>query len=290
MTTHPRLLSAAALLSLAAAAAGDPPVGGVLLLDNQQVIQGQVERVGDQYRVRREGGETLVPAARVAAACADLEAAYRFLRDRSDRRDADARLRLARWCDANGLRAQAAAEAKAAAELAPRRAVVQAVYQQFQRKADAPALRPAEPAKLPASILSGEPTAGGEVEPVECSPEAIKRFATKVQPLLMNACAGCHAGEKAGKFRLERVYADSLNTRPATQYNLAATLAVIDREKPAGSPLLQRATAAHGGAALPPLRDRGVPAFKQLDEWVKLVLSDDAPQPEPAPAATGSGT
>src|SRR5207248_2197200 len=85
----------------------DPPAAGVLLLDNQRVLQGEVEKAGDQYRVRRDGGETLVPAGRVLAALPDLDAAYRFLRDKTDARDVGARLRLARWCDANGLRAQA---------------------------------------------------------------------------------------------------------------------------------------------------------------------------------------
>ena len=64
----------------------------------------------------------------------------------------------------------------------------------------------------------------------------------------MNTCAACHAGTYAGKFRLERVYADGPNARPGTQRNLAAALALIDRAKPAASALLQQATAAHGGA------------------------------------------
>ncbi|HEY1377419.1 MAG TPA: hypothetical protein VGF55_11530, partial [Gemmataceae bacterium] len=143
-----------------------------------------------------------------------------------------------------------------------------------------------EPAKLPASVLAAPLAA----EPVECGAEAFKLFATKVQPVLMNVCAGCHAGDKAGKFRLERVYADSLNARPATQANLAAVMAVIDREKPAGSPLLQRATAAHGGAVVPPLRDRDVPAFKHLDEWVRLVSSDTSSPAAPAAATEVVGT
>jgi hypothetical protein len=120
-------------------------------------------------------------------------------------------------------------------------------------------------------------------EPTECGAEAFKRFATKVQPVLMNTCANCHAGAHAGKFRLERVYAGGPNARPATQRNLAAALALIDRGKPAASPLLQQATTAHGGATLPPLRDRGVPAFKQLDEWVKLTVSDTSAPPPPEP-------
>jgi hypothetical protein len=265
-----------------------PPAtaGKVLLLDNQRVLEGDVERDGDQYRVRRDGGETLVPANRVLAVCPDLGAAYRLLRDQTDPGDAEGRLKLARWCDSNNLRGPAAVEAKAAAELRPGHAVTQATYRQLQRKAAVPAPAPvAAPAKLPESILNPPPA-----EMFDCGAEAFKRFATKVQPVLMNACAACHAGEQAGKFHLERVYADSLNSRQAAQRNLAATLAQIDRAKPAASALLQRATTAHGGAAVPPLRDRSVPAFRQLDEWVRLVLSDVSPPPAPAPAAAEIAT
>ena len=73
----------------------------------------------------------------------------------------------------------------------------------------------------------------------------------------MNACVSCHATEYTGKFRLERAFVDGLDSRPATQRNLNVTLALIDHAKPAASPLLQNALTAHGGAALPPLRDRG---------------------------------
>jgi hypothetical protein len=267
-----------AVLCVCPLAVAAPPTAAVLLLDNQCIIQGEIERGENQYRIRRDGGETLIPVARVVAALPDLDAAYRFLREKTDAKDADAHMRLAKWCDANGLRVQAAAEAKAATELAPDRAILQATYQRFQRKATAPPPQAAAPAKLPAAIVAAAETA----EPIECGAEAFKRFATKVQPVLMNACASCHAGEYAGKFRLERVFADSLNSRPATQRNLNVALAAIDRTKPAASGLLQQAVTAHGGAALPPLRDRGMPGYKHLDEWVKLTMNDTSAPPAPA--------
>ena len=257
-----------------------PPAMGVLLLDNQCVLKGEVERRDNQYLIRRDGGETLIPASRVLAALPDVEAAFRFLSEKTDGKDADARLRLARWCDANGLRAQAAAEAKAAAELAPSRAIVLATYQELQRKAAAPAPQPAPPAKLPPAIVA----AAENSEPIECGAEAFKLFATKVQPVLMNACGSCHARDYSGKFRLERVYAEGLNARPATQHNLNAALAAIDRSKPEASALLQQAVTAHGGSTLPPLRDRGMPGFKHLDDWVKLTMNDTSPPPAPMPS------
>ena len=135
------------------------------------------------------------------------------------------------------------------------------------------------PAKLPASVVAAAESA----EPIECGAEAFKRFTASVQPVLMNACASCHAGQYAGKFHLERTFIGSLNSRPATLRNAAVTLSQIDRTKPAASPLLVRAIAAHGGAALPPLRDRSAPAFKQLDAWVTLALADSTAPPAVEP-------
>src|SRR5215212_5244774 len=119
---RPFLATLVAVAGLVAASLADDVTGKVLLLDNQRVLEGDVARVGDEYRVRRESAETFVPVNRVQAVCADLKAAYQYLRDRADARDAAARLRLARWCDANGLRPEAAAEAQAAVELQPRSA------------------------------------------------------------------------------------------------------------------------------------------------------------------------
>jgi hypothetical protein len=282
MTAHTRSF-AAVLLALGVAARGPaapPTAGRVLLLDNQHVLEGEVERAGDQYRVRRDGGETLVSANRALAVCDSLEAAYKFLRDRADPRDAAAHLRLARWCDANNLRAQAAAEAKAAVELRPTWREARGLFTMLQQRAAAPMPTPVPaqppPPAAPAALA----------DPIDCGAEAFKRFATKVQPVLMNTCASCHAGANAGSFRLQPAYADGLNSRTATQRNLAAALAQIDRGRPSASPLLLRALAAHGGAAVPPLRDHDVPPYRLLEEWVKLVLPDSSPAPAPAAPAT----
>jgi hypothetical protein len=145
------------------------------------------------------------------------------------------------------------------------------------------ALTPAEPGKLPASITDVAP----EGESIECGAEAFKRFVVKVQPILMNACASCHVRPNVGKFRLERTYIDTLNSRAATLRNLNMTLAQLDRSKPAASPLLRWATTNHGGGPLPPFRDRSAPAYKQLDEWVRLTVGD-SPGSEPKAETVGA--
>lgn len=267
------LIGFAFLAGLTIVGRAEPPPVRVLLLDNERILQGEIDRVGEQYRVRRDGGETFIPANRVLTACSSLESAYQFLEKRVGPTDADGHVRLARWCDINGMRKQAAAEAKIAADLAPNRSVVQAVYRQMQRKAEAPAPQSA-PARLPKGLLTST-----AIEPVESDAESYKRFATKVQPILMNTCANCHVGELTKKFQLERVFAEDLNSQAVTYRNLTVAMSAIDRTQPANSPILQRATTAHGGAVMPPLRDRGVPAYKQLEEWVKIAAGNSPVTP-----------
>src|SRR5438105_14240595 len=94
------------------AADGHAPrtAGRVLVLENERVLEGDILRDGDEYRVRRSIGETCVPAETVLCLCANMEEAYRYLHARANRLDPDERLRLARWCHLHGLRAQALAE------------------------------------------------------------------------------------------------------------------------------------------------------------------------------------
>src|SRR5262249_56184559 len=66
-----------------------PSLGTVVILDNGQVIEGRVERVGERYRLIKDGGETWLPATRVQFVCPDLPAAYRPLSERIGAPDAE---------------------------------------------------------------------------------------------------------------------------------------------------------------------------------------------------------
>jgi hypothetical protein len=278
------LAGAGALLSRAEPAP-PPAKGKVLVLDNERTLEGDIERVGDQYRVRRSVGETWLAADRALRLCASNEEALAFLRTRANLDDADERLRLAQWCRERGLGDQALAEVRAAAQLRPEHAETRRLLAHLEQAA---ALRkPAAPPPEPA-----EPTPALNVA---LSAEAASHFVTKVQPILMNSCASCHATGRGGAFRLLRAY-DGGN-RKVTQTNLAAVLAEVNAGAPQASPFLAKAASVHGEMAQAPFKSRQAAAYRALEDWVCRTvaanpqLRDALPQPppQPTPGAAGFG-
>jgi hypothetical protein len=283
-------LVALASVPARATAPDGPNSGKVLVLDNECTIEGDVERFGDRYRVCCGGGTTWVPGERVLRVCASKEEAFAFLRRRANLNDPDERLRLARWCYVRGLTQQALAEVKAAVELRPDHDESRRLLHYLEQ----PARPAAKVTSAPAPALP--PLAR---PPIELSADALSRFATQVQPILMNACARCHVAGACGDFRLQRTYAAGLTNRRTTQQNLAAVLAQLNLRQPERSKLLVKAISAHGPTGEAPLRGRQAEAFKTLDDWVKLTLSNNPslverlaiPTPAvPAPAAPAPKT
>src|SRR5438105_6115523 len=134
---------------------------------------------------------------------------------------------------------QAAEEAQAALALEPNRAECRELAQRYQREA----------ARMPVPVPTPQPEspalvkATDEPEPVavECGAETLALFTTKVQPILMNTCVACHQADSGRPFRLERVTTGGVGGRRATQQNVMAALAFVNRQSPADSPLLAKA-------------------------------------------------
>jgi hypothetical protein len=241
--------------------------GRVLVLVNERTMQGDIQRDGDQYRVRRSVGETTIPADNVLCLCQTLEEAYAFLRSRANLNDADERLRLARWCQLHGLRSQALAEVTAAVDLRPSSKECKRLLQSLERATAAGTAESKDGAK------PGKDTAAPA--PVEISSESIGQFISKVQPILMNTCASCHVGDKAGTFKLARATEGGTVSRRATQQNLAAVLARITLARPEASPFLVKAISVHGEATQPPIKNRQAAPYRALEDWVRATIADN---------------
>jgi hypothetical protein len=252
-------------LSIAAAVPPNSPIGKVLVLDNDQLIEGDIRCDSEGYTVRRGNGETTIPAGRVVAVVADRRSAFSIVRRRSNTHDFDERIRLVRWCMENDLRNEALAEVK-----------------------DLLRQRPSDPALLalsdglsmpPTTLQPNNPISESSDKVIEIAPpnfnnESFSSFVSRIQPILMNACASCHAAGKGGTFELVRVI-DGGN-RKAALTNLNAVLKFVDRTNPLASPLLAKSVIAHGTASLPPLRDRQSPAFLNLQAWVNTVAVEES--------------
>jgi hypothetical protein len=250
-----------------------PAKGRVIILKNEHTMEGDIERVGDRYRV--------------LCVAASLPDAFGYLRKRANLEDADERLRLANWCRLNGLRQQALDELRAAVELRPGHAPTRRLLEHLRQAAE----MAVEPKPAPPAV---RPSAADALPPVEVTSESLGLFATRIQPILMNTCARCHATGKGGNFHLTQVYEDSLSDRHTLERNLAAVLAQVNLNQPESSRLLAKAVSDHAHVGQAPLRDRKVAPYRALENWVKLTvdnnphLRDALPNSSPAtpPVAT----
>jgi hypothetical protein len=238
--------------------------GRVLVLDNERALEGDIRSDGNNVWIRRPIGEVSLPADKILKVCANWEEAYTCVRSRANMRDPDERLRMARWCMAYGLREQALAEATAAVQMRPNHAASRQLLMLLQR----PPAVPLPPSKAQAIAKTPpRPTMA-----IDLSAEAVAVFTARVQAVLMNTCASCHAADKNGAFSLTRTYGNSAASRRMTQQNLSAVLPFIDPDRPNASPLLLRAVTDHGKSGQAPLKAQS-PPFRILQDWIQLTLA-----------------
>jgi hypothetical protein len=271
---------ACALVGAAVTSAGAPARTRVLVLDNENLLEGEVARVEGGYQVRRPaGGDITLPERRVLAVVADRQAAFAVVAERANRGDADERLRLAHWCAANGLPDEALAEARTAARMRPGfRAAEQYVLSLEAVARVAP--RAVKPAVVPARADVPVKETVTDIPAIEYNSESFPLFASRVNAILLNACASCHAKEDVKALRLTRT-----GGRSALTKNLMAALAQLDPADPAASPLLKKALTPHGTADSPPFKTRNHPAYQTLEIWARFARAPEGTPPpdEPLP-------
>lgn len=269
-TDYPAHMNAILLMSLFACGANEPTLppplkGHVLILDNDRTLEGEIDKVGDRYRLRRGQAVTWVPVQSSAVLCADLQEALKTLRKRANMQDPDERLRLAHWCLARNLREDAIVEAKAALELRPDHGTTQRLVKHLETR------ETAQPAAKPLPMNDDPGTS-----PVQLTTDTLSFYNHRIQPILMNACASCHAADRGGHFRLTRSYGTGMGNRKALQSNIAAVVALISPTSPLSSPLLVKSISIHGGQTQPALKGRQSEPYKQLEDWVRLVAEEYA--------------
>ncbi|HEX2474165.1 MAG TPA: hypothetical protein VHK01_05440 [Lacipirellulaceae bacterium] len=274
---------------MAAAAAAAPKT---IVLQDGGVLVGNVSLVGERYVVTTMGSEIRVAPANVLVICESLDEAYELRREKIARPDAAAHLALADWCLRYNLVSQATRELADARRLDPLHPRVGLLERRLAAAATSPT-QSARPRSSPAADRV-TPAAGSAVinaAPIDALPEgALEQFTRKVQPILVNNCtvSGCHQPGGRQNFQLDRSLLHGLGNRRTTMRNLAATLALIDREQPQLSPLLTVPRETHGGMDRPIIGPRQQAAFEHLVDWVALITNIDndfeqAAQPYHAP-------
>ena len=267
---YPARMNAIILMSLFALPANEPNLppplkGQVLILDNDRTLEGEIDKVGDRYRLRRGQAITWVPAQSSAVLCADLPEALATLRKRANMQDPDERLRLAHWCLARNLRDEGIHEAKAALQLRPDHGTTQRLVKHLETRDNTTPVAKTAPS-------GDEPGAS----PVQLTTDTLSFYNHRIQPILMNACASCHAADRGGNFRLTRSYGAGMGNRKALQANIAAVVAYVSPTSPLSSPLLVKSVSIHGGQSQPALKGRQSEPYKQLEDWVRLVAEEYA--------------
>ncbi|HJZ58815.1 MAG TPA: hypothetical protein VKE74_27985 [Gemmataceae bacterium] len=289
------------------------PAGRFAVLKDDKLIEGTVTVVGEKVIVRQGVLDRPFPKADVQFVGNSKDEVYRFMVGKAPPTDAAARLKVAKWCMFNGMRSHALAEAREVVKLDPKNAaaaqMVRALEESLQKFPEegaaqvpaapaaaptnptGPALPPvpppmtAAPPMIPPAIPPAViPAAAVEPEP-EVTPESATQFGTRVQPILANLCAECHAkADHASAFKLART--TDYDTGPQTaRPNLKAVAAQLNKDDPDKSPLLVKALTAHGGMKEPPLAGRHLAAYRSLEGWVFAAVGAAPPPPAPEPIA-----
>jgi hypothetical protein len=248
--------------------------GRVLLLENDRLLEGEIERIGNRYRIRRPVGELWIPCDRARRLCRDLDEAFFLMQAQANLRDPDERLRLARWCRTNGLRDRALSEARAALDMRPDHMETIQFVQILQRLSIGTTQAPKTAASGSSRPAAAPVQATVAAAPsLDISDDVFVTFSARVQPILINACYSCHHQGKSTAFLLSRPNEGSYRT--SAQRNLAAVLEHVNVEKTILSPLLIKSVVAHGGATQSPLHGRQSVPFQTMQAWVEQLVANN---------------
>jgi hypothetical protein len=254
----------------------------VLLLNNGEVLEGQITRVGDRYHVVLPSGEIRVKAGDVHLQCANVEEIYRHKRAVMHLGRAEEHLELAAWCHRYGLLDQAARELADATAADPRHPRIALIRRRIEL-----ALHPPEPSTGPVVPVSRPVPSHVDLDRLvrDMPPGTVETFARTIQPLLVHSCASaeCHGPRSDNPLRLLRIPLGQPPSRRLTQRNLYNTLQCLDHERPDASPLLTVPIHPHATAKEAVFTGRQLEQYRQLVQWVRQVAARDIGAGTPAP-------
>ncbi len=270
-----------------------------VLLKNQNVIFGKTTQLGNQVIVSRDDGtEIRLNVEQVWCWADSVQQLHEFRQ--ANRTPGNIRIHLddIRWCLRYGLLDQAGKELQLAYRIDPTNSQAIALEEQLlrERKAIRRFDEPSELIAKPINANSAPPAANSlskvdlvsyvaSSEPEsELSPTAISHFGSRVQPILLNRCAGCHRSENPNtKWSLIRPTFGSRASPRITRLNALSTVGQVNKTTPEESALYKRAIDSHGGAHRS-IREKDVAIRRSILEWLTIVGSNQNPAQKVAPA------
>lgn len=284
------------------------PRPSVILLSNGQVLRGELREDDAGLVVMQKLGPIHLQKRQVEGSFAAIDGVYRYKLERLAKEDPDERMKLARWCLKEGLKAEARdqlASVLALVDSHPQARSMLAMLDAEAQRAPAPrddAVKQAgveirddgRPGKLDPGVLGMKERRAQVLTPpvifdlpLAVAARRYQEFVNAVHPKLQQHCAGCHNEKGESSFQLMKVATLRDKTDPLLlRTNLDATLRLVNAEKPAESKLLTSAIMPHGKLNRPVLSGPNNASYQALAHWVQGLQAAPRPaDPGVAPAA-----
>jgi hypothetical protein len=242
------------------------PREGVVLLNNGELLTGTIISAGDRYDVHLAAGEICLRRADVAMICRDAQECYQHKRANIEAGRIQDHLELAEWCLRNGLLDLAERELVDAGKADNSHPKIRLLTSRLELAR--------KPLPSQTSSTAEKPVSYTTLDNVtrNLPPGTMETFTHSIQPLLLNNCSksGCHMTRSESGLKLERIH-PRFSARTTTQRNLEQVLAMVDRDNPPASKLLQAPIRPHGSLKSPIFTDRQQSQYRQLVQWVYAV-------------------
>ncbi|WP_165066680.1 hypothetical protein [Paludisphaera rhizosphaerae] len=301
-----------------AAKTAAPPQQFVLITDGR-LFEGVVTEDEEENKVvvTMPIGQMKFPVKRVERVFASIQEVHAYKCDQVPEEDIDEQIKLAQWCLAKNLPAEARKHLEQVLSMVPKHTQAKAMHAALvmdearlarRQQMDADLQRTAgeevdtgSPAPLSKDVVRGAQRRMGVGDlsmifdlPPNAANQRFREFRDQVHPVLQTACARCHNERYDGGFQLVDTRRKADQTLDALRVNLDAALSLVDRETPGRSELLASSLRPHSKGMSRPIfqssTDRG---YQILAAWVNslrlrpTVGAPVAGDPQAAPAAEG---
>jgi hypothetical protein len=198
--------------------------------------------------------------------CRDAQECYQHKRANIEAGRVQDHLDLAEWCLRNGLLELAERELADARNADNTHPKIRLLTSRLELARQPLPTQPATTAERPVSHTTLDSVTRNLPQ------GTMETFTHSIQPLLLNNCSksGCHLTRSDGGLKFERIH-PRFSARTSTQRNLEQVLALIDRDNPPASKLLQAPIRPHGTVKSAIFTDRQQGQYRQLVQWVYAV-------------------